>query len=466
MSQAVNEPPTHIQRGLLKLPDETLLQILDLPGSPSHTRREHAARLRLTCRRLRDVSSHWLVERTTVDMSRPETLRRFCGIAQNSAVARGVREVRLRLHYYHPWAASSIGNFTAAALAEWKARLRYDGSSDHWRGQFPLDVTDMMNFFVRKLDKELGNDDAPLANALEISSAGAMPAVEEAYAAYKAGFDAQDAAMRDGLFLASFTEAFAALPDWYTHTLTLFDCNTEDDEPAPWRYAQADKEDTAGQQQAVVRVLSRPMLWEDARWIGSGDDIWRHVPVDMMIDVLVAMGQHDKAKVGHLRLLLTPAPDYNRLATDIERLRQLTDSVKALDIFQFVFKPHSFKDLQEPTMALSTKRFAEEMHVINRYLGAIAGAKTLGSFEVDFGQFCYSRGLSLDERKSPAPFGANFDWLPSEALGVVALGRAALALDDFRNIARSLPEESCIDLYSVDLFDFLARGARRPQSGV
>lgn len=450
----------------LNLPDELLLVILD-PGDSASTeqRREHASRLRLTCRRFRDISSRWLLHQTTVDISRPATLDRFRGLVEDPAIAGGIRHVYLRLHFYHPWLASSVDNFASAVYSDWSKRLRVE--QRHCRRRDPyLEVEAMMDILLDKMEAVVNTENGAVIVPVDrIDDPAVKSVLADAHASYKAKFEAQNAAMEHGQLLKRFAEIFATLPMEQLHSLTLFDRDLATNAP-PWRDVRVGAEDMTGQHDALLEVLSRPMLWEDARCVGAGQEVWGHVPINVLADVLIAIGSHEGVILDDLSILVSSAPDYGPLGTDSDRLRQLTAAVRSMDLWCFSFKPVTQSKPIVPSEA--TVRSRNSMASLNQYIGAIVAAQSLGGFSVDLGEFWHSMGYEAAS-DMPVSVGVGFDWPESHNLHSVSLAALNLAATDFDKIGRALPEGVQLDVTEVhlregtwaDVLRYL-RGCRKP----
>lgn len=98
----------------MRLPNELLIPIFELASLRSDDddeRRDTSPNLRLTCRLFNVLSSPLLLSVLEVDISRPETVSRLQGIAANPYIAKGVKLLDIRVHFYHPWVAATYENF-------------------------------------------------------------------------------------------------------------------------------------------------------------------------------------------------------------------------------------------------------------------------------------------------------------------------------------------------------------------
>ena len=80
--------------------------------------------LRLTSRRFSNVAAQHLIPSAMVDFSRPSTLSRLNAITRNRAIAAGVREICVCVHFYNEVVAADIESFVAFVTAEWNERCR------------------------------------------------------------------------------------------------------------------------------------------------------------------------------------------------------------------------------------------------------------------------------------------------------------------------------------------------------
>ncbi|WYZ39720.1 hypothetical protein EsH8_IV_000061 [Colletotrichum jinshuiense] len=468
---------------VLRLPDELLLSIFELAIAhrQSH-RRELVPILRLTCRRFRDISSHLLLDRTTVDISRPETIDRFRGIAQNPSIACGVRSVYLRLHFYHPTAAQSIGNFARAIRAEWEERLLGSWGNNASSQEDQLNIDDIMGPFWKELDNMINSTGIENCNMGQFEDTTTTLALREAYALYKARFDSQSLMPQGKQFAEFFAEAFASMVN--VSSLTIFDGDI-DNNHAPGAKVKAKAGDREAHHRALVEVLSRPMLWEDVRqtfphpmllqdinWVGPPQQSWSLTPLGLLIDIPTAIGKRQGVRLDYLSIHLTAAPDYTLLIKEPESLRQLSTSIQSMDLFQFQFKPctHRSVDLEDGSTTLA--RTGEEMRALNQYLGAIMSGGSIAYADINLGEFWYSLGVS-SVFNAPASLGVDFHWPRKSKLQSILLVEVVLTVAQLQELASSLNEGSEFRMHMVRLtgndtwreaLDVLRLRLIRPQS--
>ncbi|KAF9878047.1 hypothetical protein CkaCkLH20_04623 [Colletotrichum karsti] len=356
--------------------------------------------------------------------------------------------------------ASSIDNFATAVFMEWQDKLDIYGNvwDTNPTGGVVCAERGIQLFLKESFPEPLYPRRDGVRNVDEISQTVRVRVAEldvatqqvlaKSYVRYRSKFEKQDAMLRTGGFLKVFAESFAALPECTTHSLTLYDRDLHTNRPS-WG-VEVDLDNPKLRQDALVSILSRPMLWEDARWAGTRDDVWCHVPVEMLIDVLLEIGKHDGAIIDYLSINLTAAPDYALMKSDVHRLRELTEAVRSLDLFQFRFKadrPGWFRLSSQRAM-----RSPNEMKALNDYFGAIVAAKTLASFEVDLGDFWESAGLG-GTADATAPLGARFDWSFGPEFRSISLYAACMTIRDFERLAKWLPEDVDVGLDHVYLLE-------------
>lgn len=195
--------------GILKLPNELLLRIFELGTPPSDEEpRGTIPSLRLTCRLFNELTSHLLLEWMEVDISRPVTLSRFQIFAANPKIAKGVRALYIRLHFYHPWVAATFENFEELIKSEWEERSIF---SDKFDGTYldVLSVTDIAMHFLNKLHGLESEDEIQRRqNEWYRDPIGECPPnllrirpwqiLSQAYDSYKCAFQTQDRILSNG----------------------------------------------------------------------------------------------------------------------------------------------------------------------------------------------------------------------------------------------------------------------------
>ena len=463
--------------GVLKLPNEVLLAICELVNADRDTGRASHNQIpsfRLVCRRFRDVCSHLLLSHTTVDISRPETLARLHGIAGNPGIARGVDRVDVRLHFYHSSLAASFDNFVVAITSEWHQRQRGVGRTEP-RREGELGFTDVITLFLEELERseagDGGSDKKVEGSDPNTSASWPNEVLQRAYEVYKNGCAAQDAVLRTGNFAQSLARAFAKLPK--ASLLELYDGERWNNHP-PGARIRVDAEDRKGQEEALVQVLSRPMLWEEARWILPSENTWPVVPVELLVNIPLEIGKLNGVFLSTLSIQVSAAPNYMLLLTEPECLAQLSAAVRNMSLFQVRFKPLCRSGcgpwaVDDDGRPLYVIRSANEMRAINDYLGALLDTETMSDVEINLGEFWYSAGIdSIFD--STASLGADFSWPLGSGLENLSLCMVCLTVAELEKVAKSLCEEPEIDMHSVCLrggtwkeaLDMLRRELQKP----
>ena len=106
---------------ILRLPDELLGSIVALSRLADS---RCVPELRLTCRRFGNVAAKHLILRAMVDFSRPSTLSRLDAITRHHAIASGVQEICVCVHFYNELAADEFETFVAFVTSEWNEKCR------------------------------------------------------------------------------------------------------------------------------------------------------------------------------------------------------------------------------------------------------------------------------------------------------------------------------------------------------
>ncbi|KAG4282099.1 hypothetical protein FPRO06_11002 [Fusarium proliferatum] len=460
--------------GFLKLSNEILLAVFTLCRS---TERKHQndtiPSLRLTCKRFCLLCSDYAVRRCgTLDFSRPESVVLFRQVLDNRRIAEGVREVNVRLHFYHPWIAASLDNFTAAVLSEWGQRVQvFQAIDTNSGGQITFES--LMQRFVN--EAHMHNDESV---ELSTSRNTAKPTnfadsvLQHAYRKYKERYDSQVRSHGEGAFALVMAGTLTRLPN--IRYVMLHDGVLTNNYDLGRKFDPVGEQDTSAQAGILVEVLSRPMLWEEARWIQPNESIWPGVPTRLLVDIPLALGAVDSLLIDQLSIHVSAAPDYTTMQLSSDERGKLSDAIKRVDLLQFSFQPRCRSGCgpwirnEEDN---DTVRTATEMEVINKYLGAIFNAGCISHADINLGEFWYSLGLK-SILAAPTSVGIGFTWPPGTNLRSIHLTEMSVTTTELGRLAAALDAGSEISLFLVhirvgfwrDALQTLRDGLRDPQS--
>ncbi|KAF4421787.1 hypothetical protein FACUT_10874 [Fusarium acutatum] len=458
----------------INLSNEILLALLGLCRS---TERKHQndtiSSLRLTCRRFCLLCSDYAVRRCgTLDFSRPESVKLFRQVLDNPQIAEGVREVNVRLHFYHPWIAASLDNFTAAVLSEWGQRTQiFDAIDTNLGGQITFES--LMQRFINEV--HMHNDESVETSASRnATNQTRYPSgiIELAYESCKERYDSQKLSHGDGAFALVIAEVLTRLPN-IRHVM-LHDGVLENNYDLGRKFDPVDEQDTSAQANILIQVLSRPMLWEESRWIQPNEFIWPGVPTRLLVDIPLALGAVDSLLIDQLSIHVSAAPDYTTMQLSRDDRDKLSDAIKRLDLLQFSFQPRCRSGCgpwirnEEDN---GTVRTASEMEVINEYLGAIFNAGCIAHADINLGEFWYSVGLK-SMLAAPTSVGIGFMWPSGSNLRSIQLTEISVTTTELGALAAALDIESEVSLFMVhirvglwrDALQLLRDGLRSPQS--
>ncbi|EWZ30368.1 hypothetical protein BFJ65_g18149 [Fusarium oxysporum f. sp. cepae] len=461
--------------GFLTLSNEVLLMVVRLCRSIERKHQNDSiSRLRLTCQRFCLLCSDYAVRRCgTLDFSRPESVKLFRQVLENPRIAEGVCEVNVRLHFYHPWIAASLDNFTAATLSEWGQRAHIFDEPIGINSDGQMSFECLIQRFVN--DIHMPNDESvepSISRNRADETSYPKGILQHAYGKYKERYDSQILLHGDGAFALGIAEIMARLPN--IRHVTLHDGVLENNYDLGRKFDPIDEQDTSAQANILIQVLSRPMLWEEARWIQPSEFIWPGVPTGLLVDIPLALGAVDLLVIDQLSIHVSAAPDYTTMQLSRDDQDKLSDAIKRLDLLQFSFSPRCrsgcgpwIKNGEEN----DTIRTAREMEVINEYLGAIFNAGCIAHADINLGEFWYSLGLK-SMLAAPASVGIGFMWPLGSDLRSIHLTEISVNIMQLGALAAALGIGSEVSLFLVhirvgswrDALQTLRDGLRNPQS--
>ncbi|KAF4992896.1 hypothetical protein FGRMN_6839 [Fusarium graminum] len=465
----------HNTPGPLKLSNEILLLIFKLCRNTGQKQQDISG-LRLTCRRFASLCHDYPIRRCAdIDFSRPDSIELFQQVLGNPQIAEGVRELNIRLHFYHPWIAASLDNFTSAILSEWEQRLNVMDEPIVNNSTGQLTFEELMYQFINDIKK----DHDKVIYSTEISNRHTFETatypgsvLHQAYNIYSERYKSQMLRHGDGGFAIRVAGVMKTLPN--LRHITLHDGVLKNNYDLGRKFDPVGQQDKSAQAKTLIQVFSRPMLWEEARWIRPNEYIWPGVPVKLLVEIPVALGALDSFVLDYLSIHVSAAPDYMAMQLGKDDKRNLSEAVKNLDLVQFSFQPRCrsgcgpwITDRDENT----TTRTASEMEVINQYLGAFFNARCIAHADINLGEFWYSLGLE-SMLAAPIAVGIGFTWPLDSTLNSIHLIEISVTSEELGAMARSLSPESELSLFLVHIktglwreaLQELRQGLRNPQS--
>lgn len=447
------------QTSILSLPNEILISIFERKNP--HTGDIHRGlvpSLRLTCRRFCDLSSHLLLKQVHVDISQPDTLTRLQGIAAQSNIARGVKEVYVRLHFYHPWVAASFGNFVESVESGWRrmssgADLRSDGLMNV--DQIIRSFFDHLDFY-NQLDSSKPSEwidntkeESPkITDALGVDHLHPRVILADAYQVYQSRFEAQNRIMSSGVFTSILTQSLAKLVNFTI--LTLHDRELNNNWNAEADIA-VDYYDYLGQEKALIRLFSRPMIWEDARWMQPQRQMCDGVPIELLLDIPLAIGNRKDIIIDYFSIQVSAAPDYNRLPSDQVTLASLSAAMEQMSVFQLAFTPPCddkynlpMPDDENPNMGISMA----EVQTLDQYIGALLNCSSISHAEINLTALWSAADLVFGFHVS---YCLGKEWFSKSGSDIqsIWLEKVPLTMQDIGRFVAALPDNAELSLCRI-----------------
>ncbi|EED16868.1 hypothetical protein TSTA_019310 [Talaromyces stipitatus ATCC 10500] len=442
-----------IQKGILDLPNEVLISIFELKNPQTGDyHRDVIPNLRLTCRRFCVLSSHLLLRTVTVDISRPDTLTRLQSIAADRNIARGVREVYIRLHFYHHWVAASQENFMEAVVSEWLQRTSY--MHDYIRPEKGVLGIDQIALQDNDDNRDQNGGDTLAKNdktsSSESESLRSQLVCSEAYKLYQTRFQAQDQMMRKTDFATTLAESLSKLVNF---TNLVFHDGAVNNNYGPGATVLLDVHDYLGQEEALVRVFSRPMIWEDVRWIQPLRDYWDAVPLNLLVDIPLAIGARKDIYINYLSFHVSAAPSYASFPSDQTILASLSAAIDHMAVFQLIFQPccrsscGPWLDNNNENHTSVSLLSRADFQSLDRYIGALLNSSNLGYIKIDLSEFYTSAGFNSDlDFPDPDPLGDYWYFNPQAEIWSICLRQVPTTSRVVQKLAAALCDDEDADL--------------------
>ncbi|KAF5970359.1 hypothetical protein FCOIX_10451 [Fusarium coicis] len=437
----------------LNLSNEILLTLFRLCKTAERKQRNDTiSQLRLTCQRFCQLCSDYAVRPCgTLDFSRPESVRLCRQVLGNPRIAEGIREVNVRLHFYHPWIATSLDNFTAAVWSEWVQRTQMfdDIIEIDSGGQSTFEC--LIQRFANDIQIHNESTEPSITRNKAAQANWTNGILQRAFERYKESYDSQMLLHGGGAFEIEIAEMLTRLPN-IRHVM-IHDGVLTNNYDLGHKFDPVDELDTAAQADILIQVLTRPMLWEEARWIRPNEFIWPGVPTRLLVDVPLALAAVDSLLIDQLSINVSAAPDYMTLQLSRDEKDKLSDAIKRLDPIQFSFQPRCRSGCG-PWISNAddndTVRTASEIGVINEYLGAVFNAGCITHADINLGEFWYSLGLKsiLD---APTSVGIGFTWPTGFDLHSIHLTEITITTTELGALAAALGVRSEISLFLVHI---------------
>ncbi|PSS13293.1 hypothetical protein M430DRAFT_267445 [Amorphotheca resinae ATCC 22711] len=374
---------------ILDMPDEILIDIFGyvkgreppdrlLDSSPMG--QCEVKNLRLTCRRFCNLSSHLLIRLVRVELN-SSSLLRLEEISRHPIIRKGVRGVRVLLHFYDSGLANDIWTFAdhnAGQLREETELIERSAPSTLLNSSKEMileaakkvrPILESWEGFVRGTP-----DDPACENDLRYRML-----LRRAHEEYRRRFADQERLREDGSFIRAVAAAIARMP-----TAKRLELRDEDFNSTMRRagyFAQADDNEV------LVQDMLLPITWEEARLHGLGQP-----PAEVLVKLPGAIHKAGALLTG-LDIEVSPPEDYAVPAPSEEDCHDLTAAVQKLKTFNFrtrCLKGPSFWPAREPA----------EVEDLGRFLTALLDTESMEDVRLSFN--------SLWDSESPPLFSLGY----------------------------------------------------------
>ncbi|KAH6658337.1 hypothetical protein BKA67DRAFT_557735 [Truncatella angustata] len=269
--------------------------------------------LRLTCRRLRDASTPFLLTFPRVDL-REASLAKFEELSRHPTIGPSIRGVQVTLHYFDPRMAADECVFSKYSMGK-----LYNSAGSLWSAGV---------FDAKSSESGLYEEE----NSLDGSQTRDhwLKITKEAYPEYVRLYQDQQRLREDGSFVRRVSAALAKLKGM--KRLEVNDGSLGRGRFDPYSEDKGSKED-------LMRVLLSPRVWEQPLLDSLPyqlDQLARAnlEPTEVLFSLLQSVGDAWNW-IDNFCIDITPMHDYTLLTTTTQERKDITCSVQKLKTFQF-----------------------------------------------------------------------------------------------------------------------------------
>ncbi|KAI1505686.1 hypothetical protein F5X99DRAFT_215445 [Biscogniauxia marginata] len=414
---------------ILDLPDEILILIFEhVKGwwmherkfDPYSTNHRDIMNVRLVCRRFCYSSSHLLIHFLTVSMEL-SSLSRLSEISRHPAIRRGVRGIRVLLHFYDSALADDFWRFVAfrkddlkKTIGDIQAALRhgittYTAWSVSEQNEFINQMRAALDEKRRLLKSFEGLGADMTAEPTDEQSLRYRKVFERAHREYRRRLEEQDKLKNAGNFVQHVADTIAMMPA--VRVLQICDRRQRPQSPYDWSLAPG------ANTESLYSVMIGPIEWAQARRHRLGPP-----PVDLIVKVIAALGEKD-VLLTVIDIEVSPPDDYTMLSVTDDDCRNLTAAARNLKHYSFS-QPMFSRTNYQP-------RRPEEGRQLKRFTNALLNTDTLRTINVDFS--------CLRVKDAPSPFntGAIDTSRASQNLQLMCFSNMSIHLKDLEQYGPS-----------------------------
>lgn len=313
--------------------------------------------LRLTCRRFCEASSHLLMRFLRVEMSEA-SLEHFDEVSRHPTISKGIRTVRVVVHFYTQKLSEDAWTFNAHSMDEIRSTTEFmkRAAPNNLFNKSEKDIMAAVEKMGKVLDALLDLLGEKPDDSISKENFKFRILFRKAHKEYIARFNMQQKLRQNGKFVKSIASAVGRMP--FARHLEVRDFDHQAARQSPSYVQQANNNE------ALLRRLLMPHRWEAA----TASHLGPTPTVELLVQLPIAI--HKAGTLLHdINIELSPPDDFSRLDLSAEDCLDLKAAAQHLKRFKF-----------RPTTKYFDRwvqRSASEFQILAQYLAALSDTPTL-----------------------------------------------------------------------------------------